>query len=257
LIVLNIEHAQYQSQGGERARAAYGMAHPRKRMARRATISASLQPKDPAGLRERNKNDKLRRIKDAARELFVKNGFDETTTREIAIRAGVGIGTVFTYADNKRDLLFLVANDELAEVTAAAEQGLREDASCLQNLVGFFRHHYKFFAQQPELSRLLLREMTFYDSGRQAARFQKTREKNIKIVGGIIQVAADRKAIRIAEDSQFVGWVAFCIFQVELRRWLMSKNPVLSSGMKSLERALRLLMTGLDATPGAFDVHRS
>ena len=226
-------------------------------MAQRTTALAPHRPKDPASLRERNKTDKLRRIKDAARELFVSNGFDETTTREIAIRAGVGIGTVFTYADNKRDLLFLVANDELAEVTAAAEASLRQDASCLQNLTGFFRHHYKFYAQQPELSRLLLREMTFYDSGRQAARFQQTREKNIKIVGDVMQMAADRKAIRIAEDPQFVGWVAFCIFQVELRRWLMSRNPVLSSGMKSLERALRLLMTGLDATPGAFNVRRS
>lgn len=212
---------------------------------------------DPAGLREKNKTDKLRRIKNAARELFISNGFDETTTREIAIRAGVGIGTVFTYADNKRDLLFLVANDDLAEVTAAAEAGLRKHASCLQNLVGFFRHHYKFFARQPELSRLLLREMTFYDSGRQASRFQKTREKNIRIVGDLMQMAADRKTIRVAEDPQFIGWVAFCIFQVELRRWLMSKNPVLSSGMKSLERALHLLMTGLDATPGALKAPHS
>jgi AcrR family transcriptional regulator len=226
-------------------------------MSRRATAPAPLRPQDPAGLRERNKTDKLRRIKDAARELFVSNGFDETTTREIAVRAGVGIGTVFTYADNKRDLLFLVANDELAEVTASAEAGVRQDAPCLQNLIDFFRHHYKFYAQQPELSRLLLREMTFYDSGRQASRFQKTREKNIKIVGDLMQMAADRKSIRTAEDPQFVGWVAFCIFQVELRRWLMSKNPVLSSGMKSLERALRLLMTGLDATPGAFNLRRS
>jgi AcrR family transcriptional regulator len=220
-------------------------------------MPASPRPRDPAGLRERNKTDKLRRIKDAARELFVSNGFDETTTREIAIRAGVGIGTVFTYADNKRDLLFLVANDELAEVTTNAEASLRQEAPCLQNLIDFFRHHYKFYVQQPELSRLLLREMTFYDSGRQASRFQKTREKNIKIVGDLMQMAADRKAIRTTEDPQFVGWVAFCIFQVELRRWLMSKNPVLSSGMKSLERALRLLMTGLDAAPGAFNVRRS
>ena len=36
------------------------------------------------GQRERNKLDKLRRIKDAAREFFVAKGFDDTTTREIA-----------------------------------------------------------------------------------------------------------------------------------------------------------------------------
>ena len=116
------------------------------------------------GQREKNKIDKLRRIKEAARELFLSKGFDDATTREIALRAGVGIGTVFIYADNKRDLLFLVANDELEETTSKAEASVRDDASCLQNLLTVFRHHYEFFGRQPELSRLMLREMTFYDS---------------------------------------------------------------------------------------------
>jgi len=58
------------------------------------------------GKRQRNKVDKLLRIKAAARHLFVSRGYDDTTTREIALRAGVGMGTVFIYAANKRDLLF-------------------------------------------------------------------------------------------------------------------------------------------------------
>jgi AcrR family transcriptional regulator len=159
------------------------------------TAKQSIEP--PAddvalGLREKNKIDKLRRIKVAARELFIANGFDDTTTREIALRAGVGIGTVFIYADNKRDLLFLVANDELAETTSKAEASVRDDASCLQNLLTVFRHHYEFFGRQPELSRLMLREMTFYDSGRQADRFKATRERVIKLVGAVMQQALDR-----------------------------------------------------------------
>ena len=89
----------------------------------------------PGGLREQNKIDKLRRISEAARALFIERGFDDATTREIALRAGVGIGTVFTYAENKRDLLFLIANDDLDEVSRKAELGLREDASCLDNLL--------------------------------------------------------------------------------------------------------------------------
>ena len=87
------------------------------------------------GLREQNKLDKLRRIKDAARELFITKGFDDTTTREIAQRASVGIGTLFIYADNKRDLLFLVANDELEQATMRAHASIRDDASLLQNLL--------------------------------------------------------------------------------------------------------------------------
>ncbi len=205
----------------------------------------------PAGLREQNKVDKLRRIREAARALFIEKGFDDATTRELALRAGVGIGTVFTYAENKRDLLFLIANDDLEETTRKAEAGSRDDASCLENLIGFFRHHYRFFARQPELSRLLLREMTFYDSGRQAKRFQETRERNIRAVATIVKMAAERGTLRLAEQPDFAGWVAFCVFQVELRRWLMGRTLNQADGMARLERALRLCMAGWGAKPEA------
>ena len=119
-------------------------------------------PHQISGQREKNKLEKLQRIRDTTRELFVEKGYDETTTREIAVRAAVGIGTVFTYAENKRDLLFLIANDELDAVATRCEAGVSDRASCLQNLLTIFRQHYRFFAKQPALSRLLLREMTFY-----------------------------------------------------------------------------------------------
>jgi AcrR family transcriptional regulator len=55
-------------------------------------------------LRERNKEDKLARIEHAARRLFSKQGYDLTTTREIAERAGIGVGTLFVYFPEKRDI---------------------------------------------------------------------------------------------------------------------------------------------------------
>jgi AcrR family transcriptional regulator len=204
------------------------------------------------GQREKNKLEKLQRIREATRELFVEKGYDETTTREIAVRAGVGIGTVFTYAENKRDLLFLVANDELDAVTTRCEAGVSDRASCLQNLLSIFRQHYRFFAKQPALSRLLLREMTFYDSGRQAQRFQRTRERNIQLVSRVVRQALGQNSININEDPEFAGWVAFCIFQVELRRWLLTKEPSVPAGMVRLERALRLCMEGWGAKAAAF-----
>lgn len=208
-------------------------------------------PEKGFGQRERNKLDKLRRIKAAARDLFIAKGFDEATTREIAGAAGVGVGTVFTYAENKRDLLFLIANDELEDIAQAGESGIDRDVSCLANLMAFFGLHYAFYGRQPVLSRMMLREMTFYDSGRQAARFQQIRERNIRNVGRIVALAAEAGALRGKEKPDFVGWIAFCIFQVELRRWLTTKES-LATGMAQLERALRAFMAGLDPTPAAF-----
>jgi AcrR family transcriptional regulator len=203
------------------------------------------------GQRERNKLDKLRRIKAAARGLFIAKGFDEATTREIASAAGVGVGTVFTYAENKRDLLFLIANDELEEIAQAGEAGIDADAACLDNLIRFFGLHYAFYGRQPVLSRMMLREMTFYESGRQAARFQEIRERNIRNVGRIVALAVGAGALRTSEKPEFVGWILFCIFQVELRRWLTTKESR-SAGMAQLEQALRVFMQGLDPAPAAF-----
>lgn len=198
----------------------------------------------PLGLRERNKLDKLRRIKAASRELFVAKGFDDTTVREIATRADVGMGTVFLYADNKRDLLFLIANDELEAITQKAIVGFRPDGAVPTNLMRAFRPHYEFFGQQPELSRFKLREMMFYDTGKQAKRFQTIRERLVGLLTSIIAAGQQRGTIKHNENAAFIAWIAFCIYQVELRSWLASDSPDLQSGLKRLEKALKLLLSG-------------
>ena len=115
----------------------------------------------------------------------------------------------------------------------------------MQNLLTVFRHHYEFFGRRPELSRLMLREMTFYDTGRQADRFQATRERVIRLVGSIMKLAIERRMILPSEDASFVGWVAFCIYATELRQWLMTKEPDVDEGVAQLQRALRLFLQGL------------
>lgn len=200
------------------------------------------------GLRERNKLDKLRRIKEAARELFIAKGFDDATTREIALRAGVGMGTVYLYADDKRDLLFLIANDELEALSTKAAAGFRPEAPVLRNLMRAFELHYAHFGAEPDLARLQLREMTFYDAGQQAQRFQATRERVIGLIETIVAAGQSTGNIKQTEDARLIAWVAFCIYQVELRRWLAADNPDLAAGSRRLEKALTLLLAGA-ATP--------
>ena len=209
------------------------------------------QTSRPLGLRERNKRDKLKRIKDAARMLFIAKGFDDTTTREIAVRAGVGLGTVFVYAENKRDLLFLIINDQLDEVTQTAQAAIDPTASLIDNLLKVAELHYQFFGEQPALSRLALREMIFYESGAQAGRFQNTRQHLIELFGRAVGLAKAQNRITTKESPSFVGWAIFSIFQVELRRWLSSEDLDLDAGLKALERALALFINGLTPTSEA------
>ncbi len=196
------------------------------------------------GLRARNKLDKLRRIKEAAQTLFVAKGFDDTTMREIALRAGVGLGTIFLYAKDKRDLLFLTINEPLEHITQEAEGVFDPKAPLMNNLLAIARLHYRFFGRQPTLARLALREMIFYDTGTQAASFQRTRERLIRLFGRSVECAIKNAEIAPSEPPLFAGWILFCIFQVELRRWLSSDVAHLRAGLSELERAFRILIIG-------------
>jgi AcrR family transcriptional regulator len=203
------------------------------------------------GLRTRNKLEKLRRIKEAAQNLFVAKGFDDTTMREIAMRAGIGLGTIFLYAKNKRDLLFLTINEPLQAVTQQAEDAVDPKAPLLDNLLAVAKLHYQFFGRQPALSRLALREMIFYESGAQAPPFHKTRERLIRLFGHTIELAIANGEVAPREPPQFAGWIVFCIFQVELRRWLANDVIHPRAGLRALERALGLLIAGFATAPGA------
>jgi AcrR family transcriptional regulator len=202
------------------------------------------------GLRARNKLDKLRRIKEAGQSLFIAKGFDDTTMREIAVRAGVGLGTIFLYAKDKRDLLFLTINEPLQHITQQAEGAVDPKTPLIENLLAIARLHYRFFGKQPALARLALREMIFYDSGAEAASFQKTRERLIRLFGHTIELAITNAEIAPIESPLFVGWTLFCIFQVELRRWLANDVTNLGTGLDRLERAFRMLIIGLGSRAG-------
>jgi hypothetical protein len=52
-----------------------------------------------------------------------------------------------------------------------------------------------------------------------------------------------------SEPPLFAGWTLFCIFQVELRRWLSSDVTNLRTGLDQLERAFRMMMVGLGLAP--------
>jgi AcrR family transcriptional regulator len=203
------------------------------------------------GRRELNKIDKLRRITDAARLTFETRGYDDATIREIARRAKVALGTIFTYAADKRDLLFLVINPDYERIAQRAAAAVRPDATLLDNLLRAFRLLYEFFAESPQLSRLVLREMLFYDTGRHAARFVATRSRMLETCIDIVRHAQRCKDIKSDEKAELVGRVLFAIYQIEVRRWLASEPLDISHGLKSLEKALLVVIRGLSPTDAA------
>ena len=71
------------------------------------------------GVRERARLESIQRIISAARTLFVEVGYDSTTLQNIADGSDLAMGTLFHYISDKRDLLYLIFNEEFDKVTTA------------------------------------------------------------------------------------------------------------------------------------------
>jgi len=196
-------------------------------------------------LRERNKLRKQQRIQAAARELFSKRGYDETTLRGIAKRAHVALGTLFNYADDKRDLIFLVVNEELAEVAAEALNAAKQRRSLIGQLMTIFERHYEHFARNPVLSRIILRELVFYSSGKQAEGFHEIRRHLIAGIGRLVRRAQRDRQIGSREKAALLARHIFFTFSAAVRWWIAMPRPDPRAGVKDLRRLIELQINGL------------
>jgi len=196
-------------------------------------------------LRELNRLDKLARIKSAAKELFAELGFDRATTRDIAKRAHVGLGTLFNYADDKRDLVFLIFNEELDRITDSAFAAIDRRLPLAEQLAAAFGVFYRAFAVNPTLSRILLQELTFYSHGRLAGDFQRSKRRTIGFIEQLVAEAQREGRLRGDEDASLIALSIFFLYAGAVRYWIASDRPNPKAGISELHRMLKLHVAGL------------
>jgi AcrR family transcriptional regulator len=197
------------------------------------------------GRRARNKQEKSLRLRAAARELFVERGYDQATTREIALRAGIGMGTLFTYAHDKRDLLFLIVNDELEALAAAGFAQIDPALPAPAQITALFRGFFEFFAQQPDLARFILREQTFFESAPQARRFLAARELLLDQIARRLRHWQADATVRPAVNAENAARAIVALFAGIVRDCFAEPKPDIEAGLARLRQLIELLFAGI------------
>jgi AcrR family transcriptional regulator len=106
----------------------------------------------PAGRRAQNKQEIRARIVKAALSLFQTKGFDATTTKAIARKAGIAEGTVFNYFKSKDDIALHFFEQEVDQAMAAVRENPRLRKAPLEeklftlvhSQLEFLAHHERF-----------------------------------------------------------------------------------------------------------------
>ncbi|MEZ9247261.1 TetR/AcrR family transcriptional regulator [Vibrio lentus] len=94
----------------------------------------------------------------SAWELFGENGYDNTTTRQIARHASVADGTVFSHFETK---LTILREGMLSQLEKIGQEVLATDQnkSTLDIGLSLIEHYYCYYFDNVELSRALLKEV--------------------------------------------------------------------------------------------------
>ena len=105
-----------------------------------------------AGVRETQKQGTRRKVLEAARDLFNEIGYDETTIRAIAERAGVSVGSVFTTFASKADVLSQVMDDRVEALFSELDRVVRHlRGSVIDRISSVFAIHYDFECRRVKL----------------------------------------------------------------------------------------------------------
>lgn len=220
--------------------------------------SASSPPPPEPSLRERGKQDKLRRIKQAAREVFLEKGYEAATTREISRRAGVAIGTVFVYAEDKRDLLMMIVNNDLDAVNDKGRQVLLRDGPLIDLLMAFFGLRYEYWSMNPQISRPAVQATSDFlahsvDRGEETRRFYARRTNIYAMLADVVRHKQASRDIASQADPELIAALFVTIYLTEVRRWLSQPEPVPAAGLAHLRSLLRLAIEGLGPTPAELE----
>ena len=202
------------------------------------------------GRRARNKRDKLDRIRSAALQLFSERGYDDTTLRQIASLAGVGFGTIFAYAHDKRDLLFLLFTDDISRLSTEPFRTLDPAQPFIGQLLHVFQGNYEVFARDPALARVLLREITFDMFSPSRRNHLPDRSLIIAGLGRLVAAAQAQGRIGTRWPPDLVALTLYSTYSGAVRAWLRSAQPVAAEGIALLRSMLLLQIVGLDPEEG-------
>ncbi len=110
--------------------------------------------------RQLQKEETRKIIQETAYSLFEKNGYEQTTMRELAKQAGVGLGTIFTHFPDKPSLLAAAFLDDLDAIIENAFSSLPEK-NIMHQLEYIVYAIYGYYAKRPNFSRTLIKELLF------------------------------------------------------------------------------------------------
>jgi len=140
------------------------------------------------GIKERQERDReavRRSILDAARELFVAEGYQHVSIRKVAERIEYSPAAIYSYFPSKDDIFFSLAEEGfhlLGNPASAANDPKLSGAAQVERVRAVFMRFYEFSREHPQYFALMFLDQSVPRISREYERFAFARECKRQIV---------------------------------------------------------------------------
>lgn len=168
--------------------------------------------------------------------------------REVAARAGVGLGTIFSHFPDKGALLIAALLEDLAQTDREILDSLPADAPVKHQIMHVAAAGFHYWCARPELSATLLREMYFI-TGAWADNRREETERFIEFVCRLLEGFRDRGEIRRDIDLQVTAEALYSNYVGSLVRAAGDNRFDADALLGGFEAFLDQLLGGIGASP--------
>jgi len=186
--------------------------------------------------RDKIKKDTELHIRRTAYELFEKKGYEQTTMRELAKQAGIGLGTIFNYYPDKSSLLAAAFTDDLGHILNRTFTKIPE-LPVIEQLSYIVKNIYSFYARHHLLSRILVKELLFIQ-GSQTNELENQLNGFMKYIEGIFIKSIERREIKSNLDINDAVLAFASFYFLGLHSGLKGSSFKISFQVKTFQRLL-------------------
>ena len=211
-----------------------------RRRARIGKAASSKVARARSGTRAANKKAVRDRIVKAALSLFQSKGFDATTTKAIARKAGIAEGTVFNYFKSKDDIALHFFEQEVDHAMAAVRDNPRlRKAPLEEKLFALVHSQLEYLAPYERFigSALIHALKPASPLGPFSHRAMELRHRYLRFVEELIAESVPPKQNPLGFLAPEVFWIYYLS---ALLYWLCDSSPEKQNTLAFLDRSLTM-----------------
>jgi AcrR family transcriptional regulator len=160
----------------------------------------------------------------AARTIFAKKGFHETTVDDIARAADVSKGTIYLYYSSKNDIYWAALKDGIRELHEKLKAGIGSVGSVQEKVRTFISVKMEFYQRNHDFFKIYFSEFgnAFSHPVHMQKEFKELYRKQAALLRAVLQQGVNEKSVRgVAPDAAAyaISDLTRCVITHRLLNW--------------------------------------